>query len=100
MRNERYLRYVAVTKDAAERRSWTFYEAVNIVLDDLDKELETRGHRFVRYADDFIETPRADPHAGCCEEGEREIPPYLIGCCYHFQSTSRGSVRSFMPSNI
>ncbi len=25
----------------------------NIVLDELDKELETRGHRFVRYADDF-----------------------------------------------
>ena len=24
----------------------------NIVLDDLDKELESRGHRFVRYADD------------------------------------------------
>jgi len=26
----------------------------NILLDDLDKELEERGHRFVRYADDFI----------------------------------------------
>ena len=26
----------------------------NIVLDDLDQELEKRGHRFVRYADDFI----------------------------------------------
>jgi RNA-directed DNA polymerase len=26
----------------------------NIVLDDLDRELERRGHRFVRYADDFI----------------------------------------------
>jgi len=26
----------------------------NILLDDLDKELEIRGHRFVRYADDFI----------------------------------------------
>lgn len=26
----------------------------NILLDDLDKELEHRGHRFVRYADDFI----------------------------------------------
>lgn len=26
----------------------------NIVLDELDKELETRGHRFVRYADDAI----------------------------------------------
>jgi RNA-directed DNA polymerase len=26
----------------------------NILLDDLDKELERRGHLFVRYADDFI----------------------------------------------
>ena len=34
----------------------------NIMLDDLDKELETRGHRFVRYADDirvFVKTKRA-----------------------------------------
>ena len=26
----------------------------NILLDDLDKELERRAHRFVRYADDFV----------------------------------------------
>ena len=26
----------------------------NILLDDFDKELEQRGHRFVRYADDFL----------------------------------------------
>jgi RNA-directed DNA polymerase len=26
----------------------------NILLDDLDKELEKRGHKFVRYADDFV----------------------------------------------
>jgi RNA-directed DNA polymerase len=26
----------------------------NIVLDDLDQELERRGHRFARYADDFV----------------------------------------------
>ena len=26
----------------------------NVILDDLDKELEKRNHRFVRYADDFI----------------------------------------------
>jgi len=26
----------------------------NILLDDLDKELEKRGHRLVRYADDFV----------------------------------------------
>ena len=34
----------------------------NIVLDELDKELESRGHRFVRYADDisiFVKTPKA-----------------------------------------
>jgi RNA-directed DNA polymerase len=26
----------------------------NVLLDDLDKELEARGHRFVRFADDFV----------------------------------------------
>lgn len=34
----------------------------NIMLDDLDKELERRGHKFVRYADDcniYVKTPRA-----------------------------------------
>ena len=34
----------------------------NILLDDLDKELEKRGHRFVRYADDlaiFVKSERA-----------------------------------------
>ncbi len=34
----------------------------NIMLDDLDKELERRGHRFVRYADDlrvFVHSKRA-----------------------------------------
>ena len=34
----------------------------NIMLDDLDKELEKRGHKFVRYADDcniYIKTQRA-----------------------------------------
>lgn len=34
----------------------------NILLDDLDRELEQRGHKFVRYADDcniYVKTPRA-----------------------------------------
>jgi len=30
LRNEAYLLYAAVTKDAAERRSWTFYKAIKI----------------------------------------------------------------------
>ena len=28
--------------------------------------------------DKLCETPSADPHAGCCGEGERETPPYPI----------------------
>ena len=34
----------------------------NIILDDLDKELERRGHKFVRYADDsniYLKSKRA-----------------------------------------
>ena len=34
----------------------------NLVLDDLDKELERRGHRFCRYADDcniYVRSHRA-----------------------------------------
>jgi len=34
----------------------------NLLLDDLDRELERRGHRFVRYADDislYVRSPRA-----------------------------------------
>ncbi|WP_425339601.1 reverse transcriptase domain-containing protein [Paenibacillus etheri] len=38
----------------------------NIVLDELDKELEKRGHRIVRYADDcniYGKTLRAEERA-------------------------------------
>lgn len=35
----------------------------NILLDNLDKELEKRGHKFVRYADDFVILVRSQ-HAG------------------------------------
>lgn len=35
----------------------------NIVLDELDKELERRGHRFVRYADDMIILVRSEEAA-------------------------------------
>jgi RNA-directed DNA polymerase len=33
----------------------------NIVLDDLDKELERRGHKFVHYADDFLVLVKSAP---------------------------------------
>jgi len=36
----------------------------NILLDDLDKELEKRGHRFVRYADDFVILLKSQSAAG------------------------------------
>ena len=35
----------------------------NIMLDPLDKELERRGHRFARYADDFLILKRSAPAA-------------------------------------
>jgi hypothetical protein len=37
LRNEAYLWYAAVTKDAAQRRSWTSYEAVNVRAFSLDR---------------------------------------------------------------
>ena len=37
----------------------------NILLTDLDQELETRGHRFCRYADD------CNIYVGCKRSGER-----------------------------
>jgi retron-type reverse transcriptase len=38
----------------------------NIMLDDLDRELERRGHRFVRYADDLVR------HEALCDRVEME----------------------------
>ena len=36
----------------------------NIMLDPLDKELERRGHRFARYADDFLILVNSDRAPG------------------------------------
>jgi RNA-directed DNA polymerase len=36
----------------------------NIVLDPLDKELESRGHKFARYADDFVVMVKSAKAAG------------------------------------
>jgi RNA-directed DNA polymerase len=41
----------------------------NLVLDALDKELENRGHRFVRYADDFAVLVRSQRAANRVFEG-------------------------------
>ncbi len=44
----------------------------NILLDELDKELERRGHKFVRYADDFqvyVESKRAGERVMASLEG-------------------------------
>jgi len=49
----------------------------NILLDDLDKELERRGHKFVRYADDcniYVRSRRAG------ERVKASITAYLEGC--------------------
>lgn len=57
----------------------------NILLDDLDKELERRGHRFYRYADDvqvYVKSRQAgepEAHDAACSSGasalQRTSPP-------------------------
>ncbi|MEA1886313.1 MAG: group II intron reverse transcriptase/maturase [Bacteroidota bacterium] len=46
----------------------------NIVLDELDKELEARGHRFVRYADDQIILVKSEEAA---KRVERSVTDYI-----------------------
>jgi len=46
----------------------------NIVLDELDKELEARGHKFVRYADDQIILVRSEEAA---KRVERSITDFI-----------------------
>jgi len=48
----------------------------NVVLDELDKILEVRGHRFVRYADDVIILVRSKAAA---ERVRRSITAYIEG---------------------
>lgn len=49
----------------------------NIVLDELDKELERRGHRFVRYADDQIILVKSKESANRVKES---ITGYIQDC--------------------
>jgi retron-type reverse transcriptase len=54
----------------------------NIMLNELDKELEKRGHRFVRYADDLVilckSKRSAERYARWCGRSEREFIPFLL----------------------
>lgn len=48
----------------------------NIILDELDKELEVRGHRFVRYADDVIVLVKSEAAAVRVQES---LTSYIEG---------------------
>ena len=48
----------------------------NVMLNELDKELERRGHRFVRYADDCIILCKSRKSA---ERTMKRIIPYITG---------------------
>lgn len=62
----------------------------NIMLDDLDKELERRGHRFVRYADDvriFVRSRRS------AERGMEGVTGFVEGRLKLKVNRSKSSVR-------
>jgi len=68
----------------------------NILLDDLDRELERRGHRFVRYADDLLTLLKSPKQCGrgnghnpftstrsalTVPSGKRERLSFAFWCC-------------------
>lgn len=74
----------------------------NIILDDLDKELEKRGHKFVRYADDcnvYVKSQRAG------ERVKRSIEEFLekklrLKCNELKSGVDKISRRSFLGFNF
>lgn len=66
----------------------------NILLDELDKELEARGHRFVRYADDcnvYVRSPRAGERR---QDGRRAgLAPQLSVLCLLVRPRRTGQVQ-------
>src|SRR5229473_1606132 len=67
----------------------------NLVLDDLDRELERRGHRFVRYADDsniYVRSERAG------QQVMEELAPYLRGWRGYFGFCETPSVLQRLDS--
>jgi RNA-directed DNA polymerase len=60
----------------------------NILLDDLDKELERRGHRFCRYADDcniYVKSKRAGERVMASVTGYLELKLKLKGWIHYFK---------------
>ena len=63
----------------------------NLVLDELDRELERRGHSFVRYADDCApRAQRADEGPMCVTVRPMRDGPSEPACRSRFQTTSGG----------
>ncbi len=61
----------------------------NLLLDDLDQELERRGHRFCRYADDCV--PR--------RHGKEVIPE--VPCCIRDEGGPLGTgVQAQVPNHL
>lgn len=69
----------------------------NILLDKLDKELESRGHRFVRYADDvsiYVRSKRA------AERTLQSVTSYLEGVLLLKVNKEKSKVSRPMKSNL
>jgi hypothetical protein len=58
----------------------------NLLLDDLDQDLERRGHRFVRCVDDILIIVRSRRAA---ERVKASITRYLTGCACQLETVAR-----------
>ncbi len=70
----------------------------NILLDDLDRELETRGHRFCRYADDcniYVGSERAGQRVMASDHGVSGAATEVEGQCG--QERSGAAVAAEVP---
>jgi group II intron reverse transcriptase/maturase len=61
----------------------------NIMLNELDKEIENRGHRFVRYADDMVILCKSKRSS---ERTLRNLMPYIEGKLFLKVNTEKTSV--------
>ena len=69
----------------------------NVMLNELDKELERRGHKFVRYADDCMILCKSRKSA---ERTLKHIIPFITGKLYLKVNLEKTDSKSHQQSKV